>query len=155
MVLKIKIWLCCCIIWWNIVQVVLTQQLVYSLILIKYKAKLLENAVADGNNSILKNATIAVPLKYLSNFWQSLEMPLINWKVKLKIRWTKHCFSASATAEYDDADSNNIIFTIKDTKLFILLNQWLIQLFNRYRLPRVMLQVSWNFAESNYESKRL
>ena len=99
------------------------QQVVYCLILIKYKAKLLENAVVDGNNSILKNATIAVPLKYLSNFWQSIEMPLINWKVELKIRWTKHCFSASATAENDDADSNNIIFTIKDTKLFILLSQ--------------------------------
>ena len=34
----------------------------------KYKAKLLGNTVADGANVILKNATIAVPLKYLSNF---------------------------------------------------------------------------------------
>ena len=34
-----------------------------------YKAKLLENTVAYGANGILRNATIAVPLKYLSNFW--------------------------------------------------------------------------------------
>ena len=34
----------------------------------KYKAKLLGNTVADGANVILKNATIAVPLKYVSNF---------------------------------------------------------------------------------------
>ena len=43
-----------------------------------YKAKLLGKAEADGDNGVLKNATIAVPLKYLSNFWRSLEMPLIN-----------------------------------------------------------------------------
>ena len=43
-----------------------------------YKAKLLENTEADGANGILKNATNTVPLKYLSNFWRSLEMPLIN-----------------------------------------------------------------------------
>ena len=33
-----------------------------------YKAKLSENTDADNANGILKNATIAVPLKYLSNF---------------------------------------------------------------------------------------
>ena len=34
----------------------------------EYISKLLENTVVDGNNTILKNATIAVPLKYLRNF---------------------------------------------------------------------------------------
>ena len=43
-----------------------------------YKSKLLENTEADGANRILKNATIAEPLRYISNFWRSLEMPLIN-----------------------------------------------------------------------------
>ena len=38
-----------------------------------YKAKLLENT--------------ALPLKYLSNFWRSLEMLLINFKVDLKLKW--------------------------------------------------------------------
>ena len=57
----------------------------------EYKAKLLENTFADGNNSILKNATITVALKSLSNIWRSLEMPLINCEVELKLRWTKHC----------------------------------------------------------------
>ena len=36
----------------------------------KYKAKLIENTVAEGANGILKNARIAVPLKYLSNVWR-------------------------------------------------------------------------------------
>ena len=40
----------------------------------EYKAKLLGNFEADGANEILINATIAVPLKYLSHFWRSLEM---------------------------------------------------------------------------------
>ena len=56
----------------------------------KYKAKLLGNTVAQvGNaaNEILKNATIAVPLKYLSNLWRSLKMSLINCKVEFKLKW--------------------------------------------------------------------
>ena len=51
----------------------------------KYKAKLLRHTEAQRNpnhaNVIRKNTTIAVPLKYLSNFWRSLEMPLIICKV--------------------------------------------------------------------------
>ena len=44
----------------------------------KYKAKLLGNIEADNPNGILKNVTIAVLLKYLRNFWRSLEISLIN-----------------------------------------------------------------------------
>ena len=46
-----------------------------------YKSKFVEETDAqpalDNNNEILKNVTIAVSLKYLSNTWRSLEMPLI------------------------------------------------------------------------------
>ena len=51
----------------------------------EYKTKLLGNAVADEANGILRNTILAVPLKYLSNFWRLLQMPLINSKVKLKL----------------------------------------------------------------------
>ena len=51
----------------------------------EYQAKLIEDMVTDDNNGILKNATIAVPLKYLSDYQRSLEMPLINCKVELKL----------------------------------------------------------------------
>ena len=47
----------------------------------EYKAKLLENTEADNGNGILKNATIVVPLKYVSSFQRPLEMHLINYKV--------------------------------------------------------------------------
>ena len=35
---------------------------------------LLKNTAAYGNNTVLRNAAIVMPLKYLSNFWRSLEM---------------------------------------------------------------------------------
>ena len=48
---------------------------------LKYKPKLLENTEAqhapNAANGILKNATIAVPLKYSSNFWRPREMLLL------------------------------------------------------------------------------
>ena len=45
----------------------------------EYKAVLVgKTADAANNNSFVKNTKIIVPLKYLSNFWRSLEMLLIN-----------------------------------------------------------------------------
>ena len=68
-----------------------------------YRANLLPNTVAQPTpnniNGILNDATFAVPLKCLSNFWQSLEVPLINSKVELKFKWAKHktlCFSCGS-----------------------------------------------------------
>ena len=49
----------------------------------KYKAKLIGNT---GDNGIKNGVKRAVPLKYLSNFWRSLEMPLINCKVEISIK---------------------------------------------------------------------
>ena len=46
-------------------------------------------------------------------------MPLINCKVELKLKWTKYCVLSAAGAANANADSNNIIFTIKDTKLYV------------------------------------
>ena len=43
----------------------------------KYKVKLLANPVLDGNIA-KRSVKVVVPLKYLSNFFRSLEMPLIN-----------------------------------------------------------------------------
>ena len=92
----------------------------------KYKTELLENTVAkpapNAANGILKIATVVVPLKYLNNFWRSLEIALINCKVKLKIKWAKYCVLSADGNEYQgdndkNFNSNRIIFTIKDTNL--------------------------------------
>ena len=37
-----------------------------------------------------KSVKIAVPLKYISNFFRSLELPLLNTKLCLELNWTKH-----------------------------------------------------------------
>ena len=83
-----------------------------------YQTKLLEDTVADGKNRFLRSRTIAVSLKYLSSFWRSLEMPLVNCKVELKHKWTKCCVLSVATLDSTNANPNDITFTFKDTKLY-------------------------------------
>ena len=43
------------------------------------------------NNDGIINVEIMVPLKYLSNFWRTLEMPLINCEVELILKWSAGC----------------------------------------------------------------
>ena len=62
---------------------------------------------------------MAIPLKYPSNFWGSLKMPLINCKVELKLRRIKHSTLASTGVENVETDSNNIAFTMKNLKLYV------------------------------------
>ena len=58
----------------------------------KYKASLSGKATdADGNGRSLKNTKIVVPLKYLFNFFGSLEMHLINSKIHLELNWNNNC----------------------------------------------------------------
>ena len=85
----------------------------------KYRAKLLENTVTEGANRTLSNAIIAVPLKYFSNICRSLEMPLINCKAELKLKWTKYCVLSAPGADTDNTNANDITFTVKDTKLYL------------------------------------
>ena len=56
----------------------------------KYKSNLIGNTVADEANRKKEGVKIVVPLKYLSNFWRLLEMPLINCKVELSLTWSKN-----------------------------------------------------------------
>ena len=57
----------------------------------KDKASIIDNTVADGHKSKKNNVKLAAPLKYLSNFWRSLEMSLINCKVELLLDWYAKC----------------------------------------------------------------
>ena len=80
--------------------------------LLKYKAALAEKTTNhnDGESSV-KDAKIVVLLKYLSNFWRSLEMPLINCKVYLELNWIEDCILSSA--------GNSAKFEITDAKLHV------------------------------------
>ena len=70
----------------------------------KYKAALsgkTANAIG-GTDSSVKDAKIVVSLSYLSNFWRSSEMQLINCKVYYELNWIEECilFSAGDTAKF-------------------------------------------------------
>ena len=79
----------------------------------KYKANLSGKTKAAVNNtsSFVKDAKIVVPLKYLSNFWRSLEMPLINCKVHLELNWIEYYILSSA--------GNSAKFAITNAKLHV------------------------------------
>ena len=64
----------------------------------KSKVKITGNTPADGNT---KDVEIIVPLKYLSNFWRTLEMPLINCEVSLFLTWSSTCVITNSTGEED------------------------------------------------------
>ena len=75
----------------------------------KCKAALLGKTAdaVNNTNSSVKDAKIVVPLKYLSNFWRSLEMPLINCKVYLELNWIENCilFSTGDSAKFAITDA--------------------------------------------------
>ena len=52
-----------------------------------------------------------VPLKYLSNFWRTIEMPLINFEVNLILTWSSTCVITNSTGAGT--------FEKTDTKLYV------------------------------------
>ena len=74
----------------------------------KYKSNIIGNLRLAGTKNYVK---IVVPLKYLSDFWRSLEIPLINCKVELSLSRYENCIFSSA--------GNNATFTITDAKLYV------------------------------------
>ena len=74
----------------------------------KSKMKITRNTLAAGNT---KNVEIMVPLKYLSNFERTLEMPLINGEVNLILTWSLTCVITNSIGAGR--------FKITDTKLYV------------------------------------
>ena len=94
-----------------------------------YKANFMENGVTD-NNLTKNNAKIVIPLKHLSDFWKSLNIPLINCEVELIFTCFKNCVLISKSTRdadynanpiiYEIDDPENAIFQITDTKLYVI-----------------------------------
>ena len=120
---------CPCTVWSNIVIVIQIHQEVYGsikemkfqqilliwlliILNILNKTQLLQVTENHNNgNSFVKDTKIVVPLKYLSKFWRSLEMPLINCKVHLELNWIEGCILSSA--------GDSVKFEITDAKLHV------------------------------------
>ena len=63
------------------------------------------------NNGNTKDVERIVPLKYLSNFWRTLEMSLINCEVNIILTWSKDCVITNSTSDGK--------FAITETKLYV------------------------------------
>ena len=75
----------------------------------KFKVKITGKTPAADNE---KDVEIMVPLKYLSNFWRTSEMSLINCEVNLILTWSSTCVMTNSTGAGT--------FEITDTKLYVL-----------------------------------
>ena len=72
----------------------------------------LSSIEADEANGILKNTATPTLIKYLNNFPRAIETLLINYKL--------HCILSANGNDNDDTYCNSKIYTIKDTKLYVL-----------------------------------
>ena len=82
-----------------------------------FKSKITGQTAADNNNGNIAgrvDVEIMVPLKYLSNFWRILEMPLINCEVELILTWSAECVII-----YTDIDNQVPTFTITEKNLHV------------------------------------
>ena len=82
-----------------------------------FKTKITGQTAANNNNGNIAgrvDVEIMVPLKYLSNFWRTLEMPLINCEIELILTWSRNCVIISTNI------ANQIpTFTITETNLYV------------------------------------
>ena len=79
-------------------------------ILFKFKLQI----TGQARNSGTQNVEIMVPSKYLSNFWRTLGMLLINCQISLQLKWSKDCFLVAGTA------ANQVLeFKITNTNLYV------------------------------------
>ena len=98
----------------------------------KYKNKIIGNtyninATADDydvNKEGTQKIELAIPLKYLGNFWRALNMPLISCEVSLELKWNKNCIITSLDRRQVGARPRNnaptgATLAINDCKLYI------------------------------------
>ena len=76
----------------------------------KFKVKISGQNGDDGT----KNVEILVPLKYLGNFWRTLEMPLINCEINLILTWSANCVIVSTNNA-----NQNATFAMTNVRLYV------------------------------------
>ena len=76
----------------------------------------------DAGEDEKEDVTIAIPLKYLGNFWRSLDIPLINCEITLILSWYKECVLVGRAFRGPPAavinSPTDAKFEITDCKLF-------------------------------------
>ena len=92
----------------------------------EYKTKIIGSM---PNSSNILDKEVAVPLKYLCNFWRSLDLPFIDCQIELDMRWTKNCvlskisrtFNAVGDLPVQEVETTTIgaTFWINNAKLYV------------------------------------
>ena len=63
----------------------------------------IDNPIYNVNNEGTQEIELAIPLKYLGNFWRALNIPLISCEVFLELKWNKNCVITSLERRQVDA----------------------------------------------------
>ena len=84
----------------------------------------IDNPIYNGNKNGWHEVELAIPLKYLGNFWRTLNIPLISCEVSLELKWDKNCIITSL--EQRDIGGGNrdnaptgATLSITDCKLYV------------------------------------
>ena len=116
---------------WNYYRDELTNPLSSNFESFKYKASITENTYKIGStkerldaNKVGKSETeVVISRKHLSNFWRSLNTPLINTQVELILTCSKNCVLVDMTvnpaANPAIVAPTRLEFKITDTKLYV------------------------------------
>ena len=103
----------------------------------------------ENNGRIFKNVQILVPLKFISSFFRSLELPLINTKLNLELFWKKNCLLINVSRD------NNTLFQIIKTELYVpvvTLKTKDYEVLNNLISSGVTKPVFWNEYKSTIET---
>ena len=79
----------------------------------KYKTSI--TGKTPENNDSLTNVKLVIPLKYSSNFWRSLNIPLINCEAELILAWSKNCVTPDMTVNAD-VDPAMLLHQVQNVK---------------------------------------
>ena len=84
----------------------------------------IDNPIYIANKNCTQEVELAIPLKYLGNFWRALNFPLISCEVSLELKWDKKCVITSLEQRdigggYRDNAPTGATLSITDCKLYV------------------------------------
>ena len=109
-----------------------------------------EKLTDQTDNNDTKIVEIMLLLKYLNNFWRTLEMPLINWEITLDLNWHENIAANNGAAQATT-------FPMTDTKIYVpvvtLLTQDYVKLLEQLK-SGFKKTINWNKYQPQVSPER-
>ena len=109
-----------------------------------------EKLTGQTDNNDTKIVEIMLLLKYLNNFWRTLEMPLINWEITLDLNWHENIAANNVAAQATT-------FPMTDTKIYVpvvtLLTQDYVKLLEQLK-SGFKKTINWNKYQPQVSPER-